>query len=243
VDATQLLPYLRSDGEALAAAGRAALDAQVPSCPDWNVGQLVQHTGHVHRWVTEIVRTQSMEPVPFDIIPEAPKGPAVVDWYAEGVDGLVTAMEKAGADTPMWNWSGTDFVSSWWIRRMGLETAIHRWDGQNAVSPGNADAIAPLVGVAGVDEMFEIFLPDFLSEQPDIGIDGTLHLHATDTEGEWSVDLRDGTLTKSHGKADAAVRGPAGDLYLLLWNRIPASDLEVFGEEGILADWQEKFRI
>jgi hypothetical protein len=41
----------------------ADLTAQVPSCPDWNVGQLLRHLGGAQRWVAEIVRSRAAGPV------------------------------------------------------------------------------------------------------------------------------------------------------------------------------------
>jgi len=44
------LEVLRRDGEKLAdVAQRAGLDAPVPPCPGWQVRDVLQHTGGVHR--------------------------------------------------------------------------------------------------------------------------------------------------------------------------------------------------
>ena len=40
----------------VAYAGRAGLDAPVPTCPDWTVLDLVAHQGMVHRWAAALVR-------------------------------------------------------------------------------------------------------------------------------------------------------------------------------------------
>ena len=59
-----------------------------------------------------------------------------------------------------------------------------------------------------------------------------MHLHATDVEGEWLVSFRpaDGmSVEAGHAKGDAAVRGPAGELLLWLWGRLPLDGFEVFG--------------
>ena len=37
-------------------AGRAGLEAPVPTCPDWVVLDLLAHQGMVHRWATALVR-------------------------------------------------------------------------------------------------------------------------------------------------------------------------------------------
>ena len=42
-------------------------------------------------------------------------------------------------------------------------------------------------------------------------------------------------------KADVAVRGPASELLLVLWNRRPvvSSTAEVFGDRAIVERWQQ----
>ena len=63
----------------------------------------------------------------------------------------------------------------------------------------------------------------------------TVHLHATDVEGEWLVTLGGSTVAVEHGhaKGDAAVRGTAADLHLWLWGRVPLDRLVVFGDPAI----------
>ena len=70
---------------------------------------------------------------------------------------------------------------------------------------------------------------------------GTIHLHATDTDGEWLVRLGPDGITFDHGhaKGDVALRGPAEDLLLWVWNRAPVDDrFEVFGDPALLETWR-----
>ena len=41
----------------------ADMTVTVPSCPDWDVGQLLRHVGGAHRWATKVIRTRATEPV------------------------------------------------------------------------------------------------------------------------------------------------------------------------------------
>jgi hypothetical protein len=43
----------------------------------------------------------------------------------------------------------------------------------------------------------------------------------------------DGTVTREHAKGDAALRGPAADLLLALWHRLPLDDLDVVGDRAV----------
>jgi len=127
-------------------------------------------------------------------------------------------------------------TSSFFPRRMALETAVHRWDA--APGPLPAD-----LAVAGIDELLEVFTrllpPDRLG-----GADGTIHLHATDEEltdgGEWLVAFGPEGITSRHGhaKGDVALRGRASDLFLWTWNRVPIDGrFEVFGDAELLDVW------
>jgi hypothetical protein len=55
----QHLAALRSSAAALrAAAASAGLDAKVPTCPAWDIRQLVTHQGMVHRWAAASLRQE-----------------------------------------------------------------------------------------------------------------------------------------------------------------------------------------
>ena len=85
--------------------------------------------------------------------------------------------------------------------------------------------IDPQLAVDGVNELLEHFAPlspgEKLADHP-----GSIHLHATDTEGEWLVHLTPEGIRFEHGhaKGDAALRGTASDLLLWAWNRAPVDD-------------------
>ena len=42
----------------------ADLTVPVPTCPDWNVSQLLRHVDGGHRWAAEIVATRAAQPPP-----------------------------------------------------------------------------------------------------------------------------------------------------------------------------------
>jgi hypothetical protein len=56
VEPDEHIAALDADGTLLAAAAeRAGLDAPVPGCPQWQVRELLRHTGYVHRWAAGYV--------------------------------------------------------------------------------------------------------------------------------------------------------------------------------------------
>ena len=70
---------------------------------------------------------------------------------------------------------------------------------------------------------------------------GSLHVHCTDVPGEWTIhpDGNGLAVSRQHGKGDAAMRGPASTLLLVLWGRLAADhgDIERFGDDAVLDAW------
>lgn len=235
------LDHVRADGAALAAVARTTPHAPVPSCPDWDMTGLVGHTGGVHRWVTEIVTTKATGRIRRRSGPEAPKEPdAVLAWFDAGLTGLLDVLGDADPDAPVWNWfDGRPAPTRFWHRRMAQETAVHRWDAQAAA--GDPQPIDADLAVDGIDE-FLGFVARELPDQPIDGLKGSLHLHATDTDGEWSIVLSPHGLEhrREHAKADAAVRGTASDLFLWLVGRLPvdSAGLDTFGDRAVVEAWK-----
>lgn len=228
-----------------ALAGAADPGAPVPTCPSWSVATLVEHAGIVHRWATAIVSTRSSSPIAVrDLELGLPPEEALyADWLAAGAGPLTSALRLAGPDTEVWAW-GASQRSGWWARRMLHETTVHRADAEFAL--GAAPSIDPVVAADGIEE-FLTNLPSASRPRAHLGsLPGgeSIHLHATDCDGEWVIRFADGTFTwsRGHSKASAAVRGPVAALLLFTYGRLTpsAESLTVFGDEGLLRTWQEK---
>lgn len=188
------------------------------------------HTGEVHAFWCQIADRKLMDRDAVDR-PSRPDDPELLEWYRTGLARLVNVLGDANPTTPVYSWSPQKNIA-FIQRRMAQETAVHRWDAQAAV--GRAQPIDPALAVDGIDEFLDFFLPDVL-EGTQVPIQ-SVHLHCTDASGEWLVSFSDGEarVERVHGKGDVAVRGPASDLLLLLWRRIPPQDVEVIGDTGAL---------
>ena len=236
------LDQLRSDGAALVAAAARDTSARVPGCPDWDVAALVGHTGVIHRWVAEILRTRAQERPSRRGFAPPEGGPAVIEWYGAGLDLLVRALEDIGPEAAVWNWNEPRQPSAFWFRRMAQETAVHRWDAESAT--GTPEGVTPDLAVDGIAELLESFLRLLSAGGPPPDLGGSLHVHTTDTEGEWTV--RPGPehleVERGHGKGDAALRGAASDVLLGLWGRPVFDRLEVFGDASVVERWRERVR-
>jgi uncharacterized protein (TIGR03083 family) len=229
---------LRREGYALGAVARAAgVDAPVPSCPDWQIADLLGHVGRLHRWVAAIIESAGDDPTDHWSAAEPPPVDVRVEWFETGVDLVVDALLRVDAATPAWSWTD-DRTAGFWARRQANETAVHRWDAQLAA--GTTEPIEHDLAIDGIDEFFAL-IPFWRSEWTLHGAGESIHLHCTDGEGEWLVRLAaDGVLvTREHAKGDVAMRAPASDLLLFLYGRVDPSSAEVFGDASLLERWQQ----
>ena len=233
----------------------ADLSVPVPSCPGWNVGQLLGHLGGVQRWAEMVVRTRAAGPVPDTDFRDRSAGAdedsaAPGPWLAEGAVELAETLREAGPGTPLWTpvpGGTTDFYA----RRFSHETALHRADATLAL--GAEYTLDQAVAVDAIDEWMELgALPMHLEVHPWTrelpGPGRTLHFHATDTPpdmaAEWVVDLTGDAIAwrRAHEKAAVAVRGPLTDLLLIIYHRRPAETegVQIFGDAALLDFWLER---
>jgi uncharacterized protein (TIGR03083 family) len=219
--------------------------ADVPTCPGWSVAELAAHIGGIHRWVTAIVASQAPSRLPFpEVAPESSSAGDLAEWLTAGAGPLLESLRAAGPVTPVWTW-GPGRTSGWWARRMVHETAVHRADAELAAGIA-APVIDPVVAADGIDE-FLFNLPS--ARRPykhlaSLPTGSSLHLHATDGDGEWLVRFTESGITweRGHAKATVAVRGPVALLLLFTYGRVPGADerFAVFGDASVLDDWQQK---
>jgi uncharacterized protein (TIGR03083 family) len=230
---------------AAAVADAPGVAADVPSCPGWTVADLARHTGGIHRWVLGIIETGANARMPFpDLDTPWDSLGGWAQWVDSGATPLLTALRSAGPLSPVWSW-GPGRTSGWWARRVLHETTMHRVDAE-LTSGVSEPAIDPVVAADGIDE-FLFNLPSARRPYPHLAslpTGSSLHLHATDTRGEWVIRFTDSGIAweRGHQKATTAVRGPLTSLLLFTCGRRTAADprLAVSGDDAIPALWQEK---
>jgi uncharacterized protein (TIGR03083 family) len=168
-------------------------------------------------------------------------------WLRGGVRALIDAVEKSGAQTPVWTFLGPR-PASWWIRRRLHETVVHRADA--ALTLGIEFTITPTIAADAITEYLERVMIRSAENDPAWGgppldIGQSLHLHATDAglgvAGEWTIFGRESGIEfeHAHGKATVALRGPARDLLLAIVRRADITDLgvEIFGDQEVWDTW------
>ncbi len=239
MESSDLLATVPSSSAALAASAAAAgLDAPVPSCPGWTAEALVRHTGSVLRMVARVVETGG--PVDGRSLPRPPSGSLVLQWFEEMARATVAALAAKDPGDELWNWADQPPLVSFWQRRMAHEVAMHAADA--ALAAGERPEIGPQLAADGIDELLSVLLPvKVVASGTDLSGVGSLHVHCTDTEGEWLVAPGGAqvVVTRVHARGDAALRGPASDLLLRLCNRSGGG--EVVGDPSVLATLTERF--
>lgn len=228
-------------------ADRAGLRAGVPTCPEWNVRQLIAHQGMVHRWAAGLLAGHSTDTEALEREGRAAVDP--VEWLRDGAIDLAGALTRAPETV-----AAPVFLKdappprAFWARRQCHETTIHAVDAMAAALGSPPDPaqtwVTTELALDGIDELLCGFLPRSKSTlrsvdpvafaiRPDEG-DRAWLVRVTEEPAETTV------LARSDAELDAAdvqVTGPVVDLYLRLWNRAPLAD-----DDG-LELWREKSRV
>lgn len=242
MDYEAYLDELTRAGSGLAdAAAEAGLDADVPTCPDWDVRALLDHTGMIHRWAAANVRSGAERGEPY--IENAPAD-GVLDWFRDGHERLVQTLRETDPDAPCWAFlAGAPKTATFWARRQAHETSVHRADAESAC--GRIPSVDPAFALDGLAELLEGFYGRrggrLVSDPP-----FTLRVAPSDADVSWLITVRpeDRVVERDgDGEAQCAVSGPSPDLYLHLWNRTPAAPVALSGDRSVLDRWKELARV
>lgn len=226
----EYLAAIEAHGADIARAARVSLDAPVRACGSWRVADLLWHVGEVHRFWTSMALAGSALKGEH-VRDERPSEMDMISWYELGVQQLLAALATLPPEQSCWTWAGPQNIA-WLLRRMAHETAIHAWDALWAA--GLKPHIDPQLASDGIDEFVYVMTPLVREGQPIIG--GSVHIHCTDVDGEWLLVPGDGlelVVTREHAKGSVALRGPAVDILLVLWRRLPVEAIEVIGDASV----------
>ncbi|WP_053851375.1 maleylpyruvate isomerase family mycothiol-dependent enzyme [Streptomyces sp. NRRL B-24085] len=240
METAEFIRILDREGQLLAsAAEEAGVDAKVPTCPQWQVRDLLRHTGTVHRWATAFVAEEQADFRPMDEEPDL-DGDELLAWFRTGHRLLVDTLGSAAPDVRCWHFLPAPAPLAFWARRQAHETTVHRFDAE-AARGGTPTEIGRDFAADGIDELLRGFharaKSRVRSAEPRV-----LRVRASDTDGAvWTVRLTGEPPVTERGEAgdaDCEVSGPAARLYLALWNRLPLP--QVTGDASVAALWREK---
>lgn len=232
----QYLDHLEAESRRLIDVAFTAEDAAIPWCGDWNVRGLIDHMGMVWSIATANVDAATGEKTaPGDnaLAPDTGR----IEWL-EGIrTRLLEVLRAADPSSPSWTFTPSR-EAAFWQRRMVQETLVHRWDAEKAA--GDLTPMPVELARDGIEEFLAVGLRHSSSRPERDYPTESLHLHCTDTEGEWMLvghGISGFTVTHEHGKGDAAVRGTAENILLWIWGR-PGADVQIFGDEVVASAWQ-----
>jgi uncharacterized protein (TIGR03083 family) len=227
-----------ADTERLVEMGERGLKEPVPSCPGWDVAEVVWHTAvvfeHKVRVMADNAWPDPWPPADFDDRDE-------LTFLRQAKDDLFEEFSRhdIGEETTTF---GSDSTVGFWARRMALEAAVHRYDAELAHS--DPTPVAHDLAVDGVDEVLRVMLAGpWWSERVDTQhpVDAVVAVQAA--EEAWSCDVRQRSVTVSDG-ADAAVaatvQGEPEHVFLWLWGRVPDSVVRTGGDASILAEFRAR---
>jgi uncharacterized protein (TIGR03083 family) len=204
------------------------LTAPVPSCPDWTVKDLVEHTAMVY--LHKVAATELGREDMADWPPPLP-GHTPLEAFENAYAKLTDMFATHNASDHSGTWYDPDQTVGFWIRRMAQETVIHRRDAELAAGdPTPADAELAIDGIAELLDLFVAYPTHKWNEEckpllePADG--DTLLVDAAGTR--WLAEVTLGGVEVSRpGHVPATkvhVSGAPSDLLFWLWNRDAPSD-------------------
>jgi len=217
-------------GTRLADVAEQDLDAAVPTCPGWSVGDLVRHIAQVYEH--KIASTQ-LQRAPEPWPPEWPADRDPVEWFRDAHDRLLAMFNDHEPTDPSPTWWPDDQTVGFWARRMAHETAIHGADAELTFGP--ATPLDSLLAVDGIDEILRIMLAGDWSEAPSPESAGQV-VAVVGGDRTWFVTLEPTDIRvteESTGGASAMVGGDPSSVDLWLWGRAPDEAVEVSGEPRV----------
>jgi uncharacterized protein (TIGR03083 family) len=240
----------RSTAFRSAVASAPHLDAQVPTCPEWTLFDLVQHLGEGRRsWAATIAAgPDAAAKSTSEGAPAAPRErEALLAWSAASTQELLDALREAGPDRGCWTWWGASQSPQTCgavARHQLQEIAVHTYDAQ--VTAGATQPLPDEVALDGVEEFLSTCCAT-TSAWPHKTT--AFDFHATEGHS-WrlTVDAGGARFTRIPASgalparaadedpdaAGASVHGTASELVLFMHDRIPVGSLQVDGDAGLI---------
>jgi uncharacterized protein (TIGR03083 family) len=256
MDVSDYIGFVASEGARFAsAAEHGDLDERIEACPEWAMRDLVRHLGMIHLWAAANVAFPEPDWLDVEELPdlvrywpelagpsgEYPSDPELVAWYRNTLANLIDVLRSAPADVAAFTFLPAPTPLTMWARRQASEIAIHRFDAEQARDI--TSHFDPLFAADMLDELLFGFAP---RPRPiDVDRPQVIRVHAEDTDDQWYVTIgRDASTTAREGDgADLTLAGPAADLYVRLWNRMPRSSVAMSGNTELLDLWTDNFRV
>ena len=217
-------------------------DAPVPGAPAWQVGDVVRHTGLVHRWAAAAVRDEQRDA---SVVPDDDgaglTGAELVDWFRAGHAG-------SGADADRGRPGRRARSRSCRRRRRWRSGPGGRRTRPASTAPTSSPRGGPITpfdraeALDGIDELLGGFAARPRRATPRAAPERSACCRPTRSRlagPARPAPVRDPAAAAG---ADCVLRGTASDLHLLLWNR-PAGGVETTGDPRSAGRWRTRVRV
>lgn len=239
-----------------AVATASTLDVPVPSCPGWTLLDLVHHLGGGRRsWAATVAAgpgATGRVPAPTDGDGAAPSDPAGLDdWLATSTELLLQALRDAGADRGCWTWWGDSQSPSTCgavARHQLQEIAVHTYDAQ--LTADAPQALPQDVALDGIEEFLSTCCsttspwPHEPAVVDYVATEGRAWRQWVDADGSRYAPVDPSgpsDASDPSDPSDARVTGPASDVVLVLYGRLPLDSLTLEGDREVydrLVAWE-----
>ena len=212
----------------------------MPCCPDWTVSDVVTHVGMVYEHKVRVMADNDW-PSPWPPAALAEQEP--VELLTDAKAHLFGEFAEHDLTDQTTTFSADDTTIAFWVRRMALEIAVHRFDAELA-----HDDLTPIpddLALDGIDEVLRVMLAGpwwdgrVTTEHP---IDAVVAVQAGDERWLCTADARSVSVAQdSVTPAAATVSGDPEAVYLWLWGRvgsggIDAGRVDISGSPALAAE-------
>jgi uncharacterized protein (TIGR03083 family) len=245
LDTETLIAHLTREYDLLHVAVTAVDPATpVPSCPGWTVADLASHVAQVYLHKAECIRLNAY-PDPW---PPEPSGEPPLAHLERAWTTLTEVFATHAPTDPAKTWFDPRQTVGWWIRRMALETVIHRVDAELAV--GSVTPIPEDLALDGIDELLAIFVgygstrwPEEFAANIEAGKGDRLRVVAQTPDGPraWLATVTGDGVTVvedgAGGEAEVTATGEADAVLRWVWNRAAPGEVTVAGDPEAIRRW------
>ncbi len=239
LETQQYFESIDADTERLLEVAERGLDAPVPCCPDWQVGDVVSHLAVVYEHKVRVMADNGW-PAPWPPADFAQREP--ISFLRDAKTDLFEEFAAHEMTEETTTFSAEDSTIGFWARRMALEVAVHRVDAElahDAVTP-----IPPELAVDGIDEVLRVTLAgpwwDGLvdTEYP---IDDAVAVEVTGHRWLCSLTAKQVTIAvDSMAPSAATVSGDPEPVFLWLWGRVGDERVRLDGEHEVGAQFRAR---
>ena len=239
LDPQRYFESIDADTERLLAMARLGLDAPVPRCAGWTVADVVTHVAQVYE---HKVRVMADNAWPTSWPPSEFEGLDPVEFLTDAQAHLFAEFAEHQIGDQTTTFSAADTTIGFWARRMALEIAVHRRDGEAAHA--QQTPIPVDLALDGIDEVLRVMLGGpwwesrVKTEHPVdavVAVESGAHrwlCNASATNVEVGQDLMIPSA--------ATVAGDPEPVFLWLWGRADDTMVGFAGSKAVAAEFRAR---